>query len=353
MKEKLIEFFIETNFKNVSDSGETWKSIGEKFNMTAEAARNHWKRYKNLNLKSRWQVQAKGGEIKWLESYKNTDENINFDELLKVFKSLQVEEKVINIPSDNKHTTVCHLSDKHIGALGTKQYPYSAEIFAKRMDYVFEQLSKHPSEKLILTDLGDALDTNGLNNQTVRGGHDLETNLTNNQIFETYLTVHHNFLNNLLRIFKEVDYYHVYRSNHDGNFSYFAVRALQIACPQVNIHICEDLFTNFKVENFDYIITHGKDNLYQIRHLPYNLNDGVENYITNYILENNLKNVRFYKGDLHRFGINEAANFLYINVPSLFGSSNYGSHNFTPVTPGFIIETVSENDIKLQRFNFY
>jgi len=353
MKEKLIEFFIETNFKNISDSGETWTSVGEKFNMSAEAARNHWRRYKNLQLKSRWQVQVKGGNIKWLESYKNEDEKVNFEELLKIFKSLQVKEKIVNFNSDDNGITVCHLSDKHIGALGTKQSPYSAEIFSKRMDYVFEQLCKNPSQKLIITDLGDALDTNGLNKQTVRGGHELETNLSNTQIFDTYLKVHYNFLNNLLRIFKDIDYYHIYRSNHDGNFSYFAIRALQIACPNVNIHICENMFTTFKVEDFNYIITHGKDDLYQVKHLPYNLNSTVENYITSYIYENNLKNVRFYKGDLHRFGINEASKFTYINIPSVFGSSNYGSHNYTPVTPGFVIENVSNNDIKLQRFNFY
>ncbi len=354
MKEKLIEFFIETNFKGISDTNETWNSLGEKFNMTGESVRAHWNRYKSLNLKSRWQTQIKGGEIKWLESYKTESEDINFNELLQVFKSIQLENKPVDlIPNNNSGTTICHLSDKHIGAIGTKDNPYSDKIFSERMDYVFKQLSKNPSQKLIITDLGDALDTNGLNKQTVRGGHELETNLTNTQIFETYIKVHTNFLNNLLRIFKDIDYYHVYRSNHDGNFSYFAIRALQIACPDINIHICEDMFTTFEVENYNYIITHGKDNLYQIKHLPYHLTDNVENYITNYIYENNLKNVRFYKGDLHRFGISEASKFTYINIPSVFGSSNYGFHNFTPIKPGFVIENVSGNDIKLQKFNFY
>lgn len=355
MKEKLIEYFIENNFKSIKDTNETWDTLGKKFDMTGEAARNIWKRYRLLNLKSRWQVQAKGGEIKWLESYKTDDIKINFDELLAVFKSLNFTEPIIKTYPvfTEKGVTVCHLSDKHIGAIGTKENPYNADVFEKRMDFVYDKLTNNITDKLIITDLGDALDTNGLNLQTVRGGHNLETNLDNTQIFETYLKVHKKFLNNLLKVFKEIDYYHVYRSNHDGNFSYFCVRALQIACPQVNIHICEDNFTTFPVENFNYIITHGKDDKYQNKHLPYDINATTQNYIMNYIMQKNLTNVRFYKGDLHRYGVSEVANFTYINIPSVFGSSNYGSHNFIPVKPGFVIEHVQGNNICTSKFNFY
>lgn len=355
MRENLINYFNETDFQGITDSGETWSSLGEKFNMTGEAARAIWKRHKHLKLRSRWQVQTKGGGVKWLESYRNQNEQFNFDELLEVFKSVKPFSFVRKYPTNTvNEITVCHLSDKHIGASGTKDNPYSAQEFKSRMKFVISKLIENSADKLIITDLGDALDTNGLNTQTVRGGHELETNLTNTEIFETYLTTHIEFLQELLNYFKDIEYYHVYKSNHDGNFSYFAARALQIACPQVKIHICEDNFTTFNVGKFKYIITHGKDDVYQSRGLPYNLAAKTEAYINNYIITSNLKgNIRFYKGDLHRFGVTEASNFTYINVPSVFGSSNYISHNFSATNAGFIIETINQHDIKLQKLNFY
>jgi hypothetical protein len=357
MKEKLIEYFNETGFTNINDSGETWASLGSKFNITGESARAIWKRHKALNLRSRWQVQTKGGGVKWLESYRNTNEGFDFNELLSVFKTYSNKPSKPLPPTRLNHKeiiTVCHLSDKHIGALGTKTNPYSAKEFELRMNYVCTKIIQNPADKLIITDLGDALDTNGLNTQTVRGGHELETNMTNTEIFETYISVHKQFLDNLSKHFKNIEYYHVYKSNHDGNFSYFAARALQLICPDIKFIICEDNFTTIEVGKYNYIITHGKDDKHQSRSLPYHLNPATENYINNYIIKNNIKgNIRFYKGDLHRFGINETQNFTYINVPSVFGSSNYVENNFIPIDAGFIIENISGFDLKFQRFNFY
>jgi hypothetical protein len=354
MNNDIIRYFIDTNFEGINSVKETWKELGEKFGTSGESIRAIWNRYRKLRLRSRWQVQTKGGGTAWLESYRNTDDIAEKIDYLKAFEKIVGTSNSFTVNHNQTYdtVTVCHFSDKHIGASGTKDNPYTADIFRSRMQVVFDKLIQNPADKLIITDLGDALDTNGFANQTVRGGHELEVNMTHLEIFETYLQVHKDFLLSLTNYFKDIEYYHVYRSNHDGNFSYFAIRALQIALPQIKIVICEDNFTPLKVKDYTYIITHGKDDRHQSRSLPYQLNPATENYINTYLLSNNLKGkVRFYKGDLHRFGINEAAYFTYINCPSVFGSSNYGEHNFTPVSAGFIIETIDEV-VNVKQFNF-
>jgi hypothetical protein len=353
MKEEIINYFIESNFTGIKHVEGTWDDIGKQFGLSGESMRKYWEKYRYLTLRSRWQVQTKGGGTKWLESYRAKDDDDKID-YLNAFEKIAKSSKkyTVEFNSNPDKVTVCHISDKHIGATGTKDNPYSAEEFEKRMLFVFEKLIQNPADKLIITDLGDALDTNGFSNQTVRGGHELEVNLTNLQIFETYLQIHKDFITNLKPYFKDIEYYHVYRSNHDGNFSYFAARALQILLPEIKIVICEDNFTPFKVKDYTYIITHGKDDRHQTKSLPYQLNAATENYINTYLLTNGIRGkVRFYKGDLHRYGVSQAAYFSYINCPSLFGSSNYGEHNFTPVSAGFIIETV-DDVVNTKVFNF-
>jgi hypothetical protein len=123
--------------------------------------------------------------------------------------------------------------------------------------------------------------------------------------------------------------------------------------PNIKFVILEDNLNVVKIGNFNYVLTHGKDDRHQIRALPYNLTPPAENYINNFLIQNNIKNARFVKGDLHRFGITKVANFTYINCPSLFGSSNYAEHNFTPSKAGFIIETLTPHEVKIQECTFY
>lgn len=355
MKEALIEYFKDNNIQSISDTNMTWKELGERYQLSGEAARHHFRNYKKLKLRSRWQVQTKGGETKWLESYRTSEEPIDFNSLLKAFEGCAITPYTPIVPYNvkNEDITVCHLADKHIGASGTKNNPYSSEEFESRMNYVFNKLIENPSKKLVITDLGDALDTNGLNSQTVRGGHNLETNMSATEIFETYLRVHKRFLENLLNHFKEIEYYHIYRSNHDGNFSFFAAKALQLLMPNIKFTILEDNLNIVKIGNFNYVLTHGKDDKHQMKSLPYVLTPVAENFINNFLVQNSIRNARFVKGDLHRFGITKVANFTYINCPSLFGSSNYAEHNFTPSAAGFIIEVINGFDLKLIECTFY
>lgn len=79
-KDTLLQYLEQNNGKLVS---ETWAQLEAKFGIKpgkvpGDKTRKIWSRYKTkqeeidkLVLKSRWEVQTKGGGTKWLESYKN------------------------------------------------------------------------------------------------------------------------------------------------------------------------------------------------------------------------------------------------------------------------------------------
>ena len=45
----LKEWFLSNNYKNIQDTGKTWQEVGELFNITGDAARNQWRRFKSIN----------------------------------------------------------------------------------------------------------------------------------------------------------------------------------------------------------------------------------------------------------------------------------------------------------------
>lgn len=51
MKEKLIQYFIENNFKAIRDTGKTWQELGSEFGLTGESARKIIKRSKAILTK--------------------------------------------------------------------------------------------------------------------------------------------------------------------------------------------------------------------------------------------------------------------------------------------------------------
>jgi hypothetical protein len=105
-KDNLIQYLDQNNGKLVS---ETWSQLEVRFGINSgkipgDKARKIWSRYKTkqeeierLVLKSRWEVQVKGGGTKWLESYTN---QFNPEDVKKFRKEL-IEEMSKFSPSNN------------------------------------------------------------------------------------------------------------------------------------------------------------------------------------------------------------------------------------------------------------
>ena len=323
----------------------------------------------DLQLKSRWQVQRKGGEIEWLESYKTIDEPdyqltkedwkdiLSECENVKVFGPLQVY-----VPS-NKKTLVVWTSDKHIGAsipsdsLYKKQY--DQHVFFNRMEkilmYAVKMRNLHGRfDKLIIADLGDSLD--GYDGYTTRGGHKLPQNLNNKEAAKIHFITHKWFIESSINedIADSIDVVHITNDNHSGDFGWQASYALQqyasIAYPSVNFTLVEEFLSHVQIYDKIYILTHGKDKKNRKFPLPLKIDDKTESFIIDYVLHHQLANYKIHvrKGDIHLNDLDCSRNKMsYWNIGSVFGASDWIMDNYSDTKPSCVFEVVEEDNDNL------
>ena len=320
-----------------------------------------------LKLKSTWQVQRKGGELEWLESYKSIEEpeyQLTKEDWQDIIHSTGDISVVLNketqLPSNNK-ALIIWTSDKHIGASipddALYKRKYDQHIFFKRMKKIFDKTMKlyntHGSfDKLIIADLGDSLD--GYNGYTTRGGHKLPQNLNNKEAAKVHFFTHKWFYEQLLisGVSKEIDIIHISNDNHSGDFGWQASFALQqyagVAYPDISFSIPEEFISHFKLYDRAYILTHGKDKKNRKYGFPLKVNADVESFIMDYVIDRKLGNydIHVRKGDLHMNDLDCSRNKLtYWNIGSIFGASDWIMDNFSDGKPSCVFELV-EKDTK-------
>lgn len=277
----------------------------------------------------------------------------------KVFGNLSVTPLIIPDVVHNEKALFIYTSDKHIGAYVSDkaiyENNYNAATFNERMQELLNEILYMVDvfgafEDIYVLDLGDSLD--GQNSQTTRGGHSLPQNMSDKEAFETYLSVHRQFFDDLFSS-KSAASYHVYsvtEDNHSGDFGYFATRALEIYLntryPGVTTKVFEKFMQHFTYGDHTFIITHGKDSEDMKHGFPLVLNDKVENFINKYIKYHkiNSPHVHLIKGDLHQEASQVTADFRYRNVLSMFGSSKWMMNNFSASSKGGTsMEVVEKN----------
>jgi hypothetical protein len=300
-------------------------------------------------LKSRW--QNAGG--KWLESYDYTEqdtiEGIDFDTILsKVLGGAPEFLNLTTITVDSDYALNVYLTDQHIGASVTDSLysnQFDAEVFAERMQKVYEAISKltelYSFRIVNVFYLGDTFD--GQDGFTVKRTHLLPQNMSNGEAFETGLSVNKIFLENLIlsRKAEEYNVYFVNESNHGGDMDLYLFKALKLwlnSCFN-NFNVKAEISSSFlgvaTCGEHTFIYTHGKDNKDMKNGLPLNLDAKTEIFLNQYIYEKNIKgNISVIKGDLHQDSSNNAKLFRYRNVPSLFGSSKWIMSNYGLTEPG-------------------
>lgn len=347
-KQNLINWFVENNYTDITETGYTWNEVGKMFGLSGEAARHIWRRYKNDNqnmkLKSKWQVQTPDG-IQWLESYKATEVNeFDITDVLSTVTPFKFEKQYRTL-TDNNLIGLYYLADEHIGAeVSGSMYeaPYNKDVFANRLNTIFNSIVQHSKtygmfKHLIIGNLGDSID--GLNGLTTRGGHILPQNMDIKEVFNTYISYHAGFLTALLNanVCENLYYVAVSDTNHGGDIEYICHKSLQYM--MMNTPVKFDIMTNFMehfiIGNNCFIFTHGKDKTDRKRNMPLVLNDNVENFIKQYIDINGLSayNISVIKGDLHQSASQKGKFFRYRNTASLFGSSKWAMINFGYTKP--------------------
>ena len=321
-----------------------------------------------LKLKSTWQVQRKGGELEWLESYKTVEEpeyQLTKEDWQEII-STNDEIKVVNnnespLPPNNK-TLIIWTSDKHIGAAipddALYKCKYDQHIFFKRMEKIFQRAKRIFNthgvfDKVIVADLGDSLD--GYNGYTTRGGHKLPQNLNNKEAAKVHFYTHKWFYESLLELglAKKLEIIHLSNDNHAGDFGWQASFALQqygtLAYHDIEFTIPEEFLTHFTIYNRAYILTHGKDKKNRKYGLPLKVNADVESFIMDYAIDRRLGNYELHvrKGDLHVNDLDCTRNKMsYWNIGSIFGASDWIMDNYSSTKPSCVFEIIEkESDI--------
>ena len=360
VNQDLLSWFQDNGFENISDTGMTWREVGEKFNMTSEQARYAWrkdrKKKENLVLKSRWQVVRKGGNVEWLESYYNPNQRLSEYEIKEVLEGVKIvpyfsemrESLDPEIVKDHP-SLILYISDQHIGAANETNSlygnEYNAEVLEQRLSKIISTVERLNGDlgmfkDLIICFLGDSIDS--YNNQTSRGGHHLPSNMTNKEMFDCFIQSHSKFLLALVesQVAANITVYATANSNHPGDIEYMAMQALKYFCNAHNMpitfHVIENFLDHFIIDDDAFIISHGKDKQYRKSGLPKNMNPATELYIEQYIKHHKLGNYKchFIKGDLHIQNSEEGKFFRYRNVGSIFGASDWIMHNFGKTSPG-------------------
>lgn len=267
----------------------------------------------------------------------------------------KIQTKEVAVPKALKVT----ISDDHLGLEpnpkdeGLFQYEYNGDIYLQSLDKVFVSIMKEYKthgkfEVLLLDNLGDAED--GFNGYTTRGGHELDQNMTNAEVFECAVDGKVNLIRNIAEsgIAEKIIIRKVVNDNHSGDFGH----TINIAVKKIiNLIYDEDFvevdtLTRFMEHRFwgnhCFILTHGKDKKRMFKGLPLNLDDKTIKFVNDYIAHYEIKSqfIHLEKGDLHQIGYQKTRSFDYRNFMSFAPPSAWVQHNFGDSYSGYSIQVI-------------
>ena len=296
---------------------------------------------KRIEKKSERELQKRLDD-KELELYKLKKSVTEFKEFL---QEIKLDTNVrLRLPSvtDKDKAIIVYISDMHVGAEVSSTSIYNntfneevarERLMEKILPYVKELTMLTKATSIIVCNVGDSLD--GYNAQTTRGGHLLPQNMSNREQFRAYTQLMLLFFTDLSTcgLFSSIEYYSVSGGNHDGDFGYFANKALEgylkILNPNIKVRIFEKFIESFTFNEHTFVVCHGKDDKDMFKNMPLVINDKVENQISEYLYEKDIRGkVHFVKGDLHQSATTYAKRFRYKSVGSFFGSSEWIHKNF-------------------------
>jgi len=264
------------------------------------------------------------------------------------------------------------LSDMHVGLEPNPHnkaifaYEYNEDIFRSNLNKVYNSILKEYESNgkfdlLIIDDLGDGLD--GWNSLTTRGGHKLDQNMTNEEMFKVFvegkLTLIENCIN--LGVANKVLVRNVCNDNHGGSYSSIANIAIQMILNRVydsqdvDFYVLNKFIEHFEYGEHTFIVTHGKDSQYMFKGLPYELNDKAIAFINDYIDHYNIKTrfIHLEKGDLHRVGYSRTKKFDYRNFMSFAPPSAWVQHNFGDCYSGYSIQVINKDNGEIAHTDYY
>lgn len=222
---------------------------------------------------------------------------------------------------------------------------WNEEKLMQRLDIMINHvLNNRKSKLLVIQDLGDFMD--GWDGKTVRREHDLPQNMDNQKAFDTGLAFKIKLIQALAPYYSKIICHNVTDDNHGGSFTYIVNSAFKVAAEIMydNVEITNQrkFIDHYIIENYPFILTHGKDG----KNLKFGFKpildkiqeNKIDNYIKeNYLLQREYKKIEFAKGDSHQylFDNSTSQSFNYYNYPAFSPASNWVQTNFSKSMSGF------------------
>ena len=365
------EIFNDENYKKVNNDKGTLESkieLDYEPKDDKELARLHKIDLNKYKISNYWSKLKSNG--KFTSSVFCTERKIggklSIDEIKNIMTDIVTSSNITPIKINfskitNDKNLILFFADEHVGAAGSanlyKNNWNKNEYFKRKssvINLVKEQFQIYGKfDQITICTLGDNLD--GFNGFTTRGGHQLSQNMTNKEAVSTYVEVNKIIWDEIIKLGASNKYkiYNIENSNHGGlGFDGIANLALEVYLktkyPSIEVTAFEELIGSFTYGVNTFLLTHGKDEKHMKNNLPLNLNPKTETFIKEYMDENDFKNkyvsYHLIKGDLHQFNTQQGKFFTYNNIPSLFGGSEWVSHNFGKSKPGYCYAVVPKDN---------
>lgn len=174
---------------------------------------------------------------------------------------VSISDKTINL----------YLSDMHIGAAVTsgalyrENRHYGTDEIIRRLKEIINKLNGlGPFGQINLVLVGDNIDCCGIYGKTARLDHDMPENMDPRKQANDFLFIMRWFVASLLSTFEcRLAVLSVPCGNHAGNYEYICNKALMSAIkvefPDVETTLWEQFYGRFDVNNFKFIVCHGKN----------------------------------------------------------------------------------------------
>lgn len=244
------------------------------------------------------------------------------------------------------------ITDVHIGmnpneeGLSLYGGKWDAEEINARLALTVDHILKNRNaDTLIVDDLGDFMD--GYDGETVRKGHELPQNMSNEEAFDCGLGFKIRLIDSLAGYYDRIICHNICDDNHAGSFGYVVNSAFKTFIEARYSHVTavnvRTFMYHYTIGKKCFIVTHGKDG----KNLKFGFKPILESKqiekINDYIKENELAQpgveIFFDKGDSHQFILDytTADGFNYFNYPAFSPASNWIQTNFKKGKSGFVM----------------
>lgn len=262
---------------------------------------------------------------------------------------------------------VVTFTDVHIGMDTDKwkntmyKNPWNKKVLMEQARQLVEYvLENQKGKKLIIDDLGDLLD--GQDGKTVRQGHDLPQNMSNEEMFDAAFEFKIYVLDHLFGCYESILVNNICNDNHSGVFAYYSGKMLKevaaIRYSNVEVENHRQFINHYETEKIVFLISHGKDDKtlkYGFKvHLDAAGVEKIDQYCKRHNLYSKGKLIVFKKGDSHQalFDFCTSDDFYYFNYPAFSPSSNWIKNNFKLGRRGFVFESYKGRDLDFKPYFF-